>query len=76
MSIGVVLGLWCLMPLSITFQLYRGGVLLMEEIRENHIPVPCHWQFLSHNVVSSRPRPERGSNSTMATPDKYRDKIL
>ena len=29
------LGLWCLMPFSTIFQLYRGvSVLLMEEIRE------------------------------------------
>jgi hypothetical protein len=31
--------------------------------RENHRPVANHWQTLSHNVVSSTPRHERGSNS-------------
>ena len=30
---------------------------------ENHRPVASHWQTLSHNVVSSTPRHERGSNS-------------
>jgi hypothetical protein len=28
-----------------------------------HRPVACHRQTLSHNVVSSTPRHERGSNS-------------
>ena len=40
-------------------------VLLLEETGvpgENHIPVASHWQTLSHNVVSSTPRHERGSN--------------
>ena len=30
---------------------------------ENHWPAASQWQNLSHNVVSSKPRPERGSNS-------------
>ena len=30
---------------------------------ENHRPVASHCQTLSHNVVSSTPRHERGSNS-------------
>ena len=30
---------------------------------EDHLPVVSHWQTLSHNVVSSTPRHERGSNS-------------
>ena len=54
--IGLV---WCLMPLS---------VLLVEETgvpRENHQPVASHWQTLSHNVVSSTPRHEQGSNSQL-----------
>jgi hypothetical protein len=36
------------------------SVLLMEETvvpEENHRPVASHWQTLSHNVVSSTPRP-------------------
>jgi hypothetical protein len=34
------------------------SVLLVEEtgvLGENHWPVACHWQTLSHNVVSSSP---------------------
>jgi hypothetical protein len=33
--------------------------------RENHITVTSHWQMLSHNVVSSTPRDERGLNSQL-----------
>jgi hypothetical protein len=42
------------------------SVLLVEETGgpgEDHRPVASHWQTLSHNVVSSTPRHERGSNS-------------
>jgi hypothetical protein len=42
------------------------SVLLVEETRENHRPVASHWQTLSHNVVSSTPHHERGSNSLIA----------
>jgi len=28
-------------------------------------PSTCHWQILSHNVVSSTPRHERDSNSQL-----------
>jgi len=41
-------------------------VLLVEEIgepEENHWSVASYWQTLSHNVVSSTPRHEWGSNS-------------
>ena len=41
------------------------SVLLVEETRtsgENHRPVASHRQTLSHNVVSSTPGNERGSN--------------
>ena len=44
------------------------SVLLIEETGvpgENHRPVPSHRQTLSHNVVSSTPRIERGSNSQL-----------
>ena len=57
---GERLCVWCLAPLSATFQLYRGGlVLLVEETGipgENHRPTASHWQTLSHYVVSSTPR--------------------
>jgi hypothetical protein len=53
--------------LNVTFSnisvLSWRSVLLLEETRENHRPVASHWQTLSHNVVSSTPRHERGSNS-------------
>jgi len=41
------------------------SVLLVEETgvpRENHRPAASHLQTLSHNVVSSTPRHEQGSN--------------
>ena len=41
------------------------SVLLLEETGENHRPVASHGQTLSHNVVSSTPRHERGSNSQL-----------
>jgi hypothetical protein len=43
-------------------------VVLVEEAgvsRENHRPVVSQCQILSYNVVSSTPRPERGSNSQL-----------
>ena len=42
------------------------SVLLVGESRvsaENNRPVVSQQQYLSHNVVSSTPRHERGSNS-------------
>ena len=44
----------------------RRSVLLVEETRvpgENHRPVASSLQTLSHNVVLSTPRQERGSTS-------------
>ena len=44
------------------------SVLLVEETwvsGENHQPVASHCQTLSHNVVSSTPPHERGSNSQL-----------
>jgi hypothetical protein len=32
---------------------------------ENHRPVASNWKTLSHNVVLSTPRHERGSNSRL-----------
>jgi hypothetical protein len=49
---------------AITWQ----SVLLVEETgvpRENHRPVTSDRQTLSHNVVSSTPFHERGSNSQL-----------
>jgi hypothetical protein len=34
-------------------------------IRKNHRSDANHWQTLSHNVVLSTPRHERGSNSQL-----------
>jgi hypothetical protein len=33
--------------------------------KENHRPVTSKWQTLSHNVVSSTPRHDWGSNSQL-----------
>jgi hypothetical protein len=44
------------------------SILLVDETGvpgENHQPVASHWQTLAHNVVSSTPRHERGSNSQL-----------
>jgi hypothetical protein len=39
------------------------SVLFVEETGENHQSVASHQQTLSHNVISSIPRHELGSNS-------------
>ena len=43
----------------------RRSVLLVKETGESHQSVKSHSQILSHNVVSSTPRHERGSNSQL-----------
>ena len=51
--------------ISVTSILWRS-VLLVEETglpRESYRPVACHWQTLSHNIVSNTPRHNRDSNS-------------
>jgi hypothetical protein len=53
----MVSGLLCLTPISV---ISWRSVLLVEEIGvpgENHWTAASHWQTLSHNVVSSTPRP-------------------
>jgi len=60
------------MVFNVTFNIISviswQSVLLVEETRvprENHPPVASHWQTLSHDVVSSTPCHERGSNSQL-----------
>ena len=60
------------MVLNATFNnisvISRRSDLLVEETsvpNENHRPAASHWQTLSHNVVSSTLRHERGSNSQL-----------
>jgi hypothetical protein len=51
------------------------SVLLVEETglhRENQRPAAIHWQTLSHNAVSSAPRPERAPE--LSKPEKLTQK--
>ena len=60
---GLMVGLWCLT----TVISWRSDLLVekTEVPGENHRPVASHCQTLSHNVVSSTPRHERGTNSQL-----------
>ena len=69
---SVVCGGWWFLVLNATFNYISviswRTILLVEESGvpgEKNQPVPSHWQALSHNVVSSTPRHERGSNSQL-----------
>jgi hypothetical protein len=46
---------------------WRSDLLVEKTVvpGENHRPAANHCQTLSHNVVSSTPRHERGSNSPL-----------
>ena len=63
-------GLVWFMVFNVTFNNISAmrSVLLVEETGvpgENQRPVASHWQTLSHDVVLSTPRHERGSNSQL-----------
>jgi len=52
------------------FQQYFSYIVVVSFIGEGNRsttrkPPTCHWQTLSHNVVSSTLRHERGSNSQL-----------
>jgi hypothetical protein len=59
-------GLWYVKPLSTLRPLYNGVSFVGGGVPgEDHRPVASHWQTSSHNVVSSTPHYERGSNSQL-----------
>ena len=54
------------------------SVLLVEETGvpdENHQAASSHWQTISHNVASSTPHHEQGSNTNVPVFLKYHYKI-
>ena len=69
---------YCLVTLVMVFNTTFNNisVLLVEKTRvpiENHRPAASHRQTLSHNVVSSTPCCERGSNSQRWTQVKVNE---
>ena len=62
--VWLALGLWRLMPLSTIFQLYCGSQFYWWG-KQQIQTCPKSLIKLSHNVVSSTPRHERGLNSQL-----------
>ena len=54
-SLVLWLGLWCLIPFSTIFQIYRGGEFYWLGIRRKPPTCTSHIHTLIHNVVSSKP---------------------
>jgi hypothetical protein len=62
---SLTIGLW-FMVVNATFKTF--SVILWRSVlfvEETGVPVASYWQTLSHNIVSSTPRHERGSNSQL-----------
>ena len=72
MTLTIIYGLAWFMVFNAIFNIISAislqSVLLVDETGvhgENQRPVASHRQTLSHNVVSSTPHHERGSNSQL-----------